>query len=120
MMDNINEFLTQVVFPALATIVTTAITLFLAFKERRENKKEKADAEKEIEQKKVEIIETCIRAVEQMHKDVHGEDKLNACIDGAKQMFATAGIDISDFELEMRIEAILAKLNNVFNEVQDG
>jgi hypothetical protein len=111
---DINEFLTQVVFPALATILTTAITLFVAIQERRQKKKEIADEEKATEQKKAEIIKTCIQAVEQMHKGLEGAKKLAACIDGARQMLSTAGIEVSDFELKMRIESQLAEFNKIF------
>ena len=119
-MENISSFLQEVVFPALATIVTTAITLYVAIHERRQNKKDKAEEEKEKENKKIEIIKTCIQAVEQMHKDLKGEAKLKECIKGAKQMLETAGILISDFELKMRIEEQLCELNNLFENTSES
>ena len=82
--------------------------------EIRRKKKEIADEEKATEQKKAEIIKTCIQAVEQMHKGLEGAKKLAACIDGARQMLSTAGIEVSDFELKMRIESQLAEFNKIF------
>lgn len=112
----INEFLNQVVFPALATIFTTAITLYLAFKERRQAKKDKLAEEQEKAYKIDRIIATCIEGVEQMAKneDIHGERKLEKCIEGASQMLEVEGIAISEFELRMRIEAMLSQYNGLF------
>lgn len=119
-MDNINEFLSTVVFPALLTIITTVISLVAAISERRRGKKDKAEEEKEAQQRKLEIVKTCVNAVEQMHKDIHGVEKLKICTDGVKQMFDSEGISSSPFEINMLIEAELAELNKVFEQPEQN
>lgn len=113
-MDNINEFLTTVVFPALLTIITTVISLVAAIGERRRGKKDKAREQKEAQERKLEIVKICVNAIEQTRKDIHGEEKLAACLEGVQEMLAIEGIEASEFELKMLIEAELAEQNEVF------
>ena len=113
-MENLNEFLTNVLFPALLTIFTTVISLVAAISERRRSKKDKAEEEKEAQETKLSIVKTCVNAVEQTRKDIHGEEKLAVCLEGVKEMLAIKGIEASDFELKMLIEAELAEQNEVF------
>lgn len=114
-MDNINDFLTTVVFPALLTIITTVISLVAAIGERRRGKKDKAEEEKEAQEMKLATVKTCVNAIEQTRQDIHGEEKLAACLEGAKEMLAIKGIEASEFELKMLIEAELAERNKVFD-----
>lgn len=116
-MDNINEFLTTVVFPALLTIITTVISLVAAIGERRRGKKDKAEEEKEAQEMKLATVKTCVNAIEQTRQDIHGEEKLAACLEGAKEMLAIKGIESSEFELKMLIEAELAERNKVFDTI---
>lgn len=113
-MDNINEFLSTVVFPALLTIITTVISLVAAISERRRGKKDKAREQKEAQERKLEIVKICVNAIEQTRKDIHGEEKLAACLEGVQEMLAIEGIEASEFELKMLIEAELAEQNEVF------
>ena len=113
-MDNINEFRSTVVFPALLTIITTVISLVAASSERRRGKKDKARERKEAQERKLEIVKTCVNAIEQTRKDIHGEEKLAACLEGVQEMLAIEGIEASEFELKMLIEAELAEQNEVF------
>lgn len=119
-MENLNEFLTTVVFPALLTIITTVITLVAAISERRRGKKDEAEKAKAEEKTKKDIVKTCVNAVEQMYKDVfHGQDKLDECLEGVKEMLAVKGIEASEFELKMLIEAELAERNKVFEQPKE-
>ena len=113
-MDNINEFRSTVVFPALLTIITTVISLVAASSERRRGKKDKARERKEAQERKLEIVKSCVNAIEQTRKDIHGEEKLAACLEGVQEMLAIEGIEASEFELKMLIEAELAEQNEVF------
>lgn len=71
---------------------------------------------KEIDYTKKKIVETVVRAVEQMYKDLHGEDKLNKAIEGASEMLNEKGIVISELELRMLIEDTIGAFNNAFNK----
>ena len=67
-------------------------------------------------QTKRDIIKTCVSAVEQMYKDLHGDEKLAKAVEAASEMFASHGITVSAVEMRMMIEAALAEFNNAFNQ----
>ena len=71
------------------------------------------------DKKKRSIAKTCVLAVEQMYKDLHGEDKLNKCLVLMEDMLAEKGIMMSADTMRMLIEEQVAKLNIVFNEVDE-
>ena len=64
------------------------------------------------------IAKTCVLAVEQMYKDLHGEEKLNKCLSLMEDMLAEKGIELSVDTMRMYIEEQVAKLNVVVNEVE--
>lgn len=61
------------------------------------------------------VAKTVVQAVEQIYKDLHGEEKLNKALESASEMLAEKGIAITDLELRMLIEAAVAEFNNAFN-----
>ena len=61
------------------------------------------------------VVTTCVKAVEQLYKDLHGEDKYNEVVKSASEMLAIKGITISELEIKMLIEATLAEFNDAFN-----
>ena len=65
---------------------------------------------------KKDVVDTAIKAVEQLYTDIHGADKLAEAMKGATEMLAEKGITISELELKMLIEASLAELNGKFKE----
>ena len=67
------------------------------------------------DQTKRAVAESAVQFVEQVYKDMHGDDKLNAAMSAASDMLAEKGIMISDLELRVLLEAALAKLNDAFN-----
>ena len=68
------------------------------------------EAKYEIHIKK-ETAETCVKAVEQLYHDLQGPEKLERCKTNVIQMLAQKGIEISELELDMFIEAAVAQLN---------
>ena len=67
------------------------------------------------------VAKTVVQAVEQIYKDLHGEEKLNKALEAASEMLAEKGITITDLEMRMLIEAALAKFNRAFEkEGTDG
>lgn len=64
---------------------------------------------------KQDVAKTCVKAVEQIYKDLHGEEKLQKALESASEMLANKGISISDLELRMLIEAAVAEFNDAFN-----
>ncbi len=65
---------------------------------------------------KKDVVATCVKAVEQLYKDLHGEDKYNEVVESASEMLALKGITISDLEIKMLIEAAVAEFNDAFNK----
>ena len=63
---------------------------------------------------KADVVKTCVKAVEQLYKDLHGEDKYNEVVKSASEMLALKGISITELEIKMLIEAALAEFNNAF------
>jgi hypothetical protein len=62
------------------------------------------------------VAKTAVRFVEQVYKDLHGEEKLNAALSAASEMLSEKGITVSQLELRVLIEAAVAEFNNAFNK----
>lgn len=62
------------------------------------------------------VAKTVVQAVEQIYKDLHGEEKLNKALEAASEMLAEKGITITDLEMRMLIEAALAEFNRAFEK----
>ena len=63
------------------------------------------------DQTKKDVAETVVRAIEQMYKDLQGEEKKQRAIEGVRQMLDAKGITIADIEIEMLLEAAVAEFN---------
>jgi len=64
---------------------------------------------------KRDIARTVVQGVEQIYKDLHGEEKLSRAMDAAADMLQAAGITVTDLELQMLLEAAVGEFNDVFN-----
>lgn len=69
---------------------------------------------------KKDVVKTCVRAVEQIYTDLHGEEKLNKCIEAASAMLGEKNIIITDIEIRMLIEAAVNEFNKKFGEGSTG
>ena len=69
---------------------------------------------------KREVVRTCVAAVEQIYKNLHGEEKYEKVVESASEMLAEKGISITALEIEMLIESAVAEFNNVFDEDGNG
>ncbi len=67
---------------------------------------------------KKDVAETCVKAVEQLYKDLHGEEKLQKALEAASEMLAIKGISISEVEMRLLIEAAVAEFNDAFNKTE--
>lgn len=61
---------------------------------------------------KKEVVKMVCQAVDQMYPNMNGNDKLNEAINNTKQILSEKGINISDLELRMYIESIVACVKN--------
>lgn len=64
---------------------------------------------------KKDVVNTCVRAVEQLYKDLHGQEKLDKCIESVSEMLGEKGITITEIEIRMLIEAAVNEFNDGFN-----
>lgn len=105
-----SDFVNIVLVPVLGTVIT-AIVGYLGVKiksllERWTQDKMMRDA-----------AETCVRAVEQLYKDLHGAEKFQVCVNNLTEMLAEKGIHVTDLEIKMLVESAVQKLNEA---VQDA
>ena len=101
---NFAEFI-QTYAPTILYAVLTAIAGFLGACAKRIYSRISDD------QTKKEVAEMVVRAVEQMYKDLHGEEKKQKAIEGIRQMLDAKGITIAEIEIEMLLEAAVAEFN---------
>ena len=62
------------------------------------------------------IAKTVVQAVEQIYKDLHGEDKLNKGIEYMANLLTEKGIKASETEIRLLIESAVGELNEVFKK----
>ena len=67
---------------------------------------------------KREVASVCVKAVEQMYKDLHGKEKLEKALESASVMLSQKGITVSDSEMKTLIEAALAEFNKAFDRTE--
>ena len=65
-------------------------------------------------QTKKDVARTVVQAVEQIYKDLHGEDKLNKALEAASEMLTAQGIHVTGLELRTLIENAVGEFNGVF------
>lgn len=61
------------------------------------------------------VAKTVVQAVEQIYKDLHGEDKLNKAMETMAAMLGEQGITVTDLEMRMLLESAVGEFNNVFS-----
>ena len=101
----ISEYGTQLIY-----LVVTAIAGYIGIVVKNIYQKYAND------QTKKDVVKTVVRGVEQMYKDLHGEEKFNKALTAASEMLFEKGISITEFELKMLIEAAVAEFNDAFNK----
>lgn len=102
--DFISEYGAEILM-AIITFVATYLGIYL-----------KKVATKWLDNKtKQDIAKTCVKAVEQIYKDLHGEEKLQEALKAASEMLQSENITVTDIELRMLIEAAVAEFNDAFN-----
>lgn len=100
---------------AIIYAVLTAIAGFLGaqFKRIYENKIN--------DDLKKKIVKTCVKAVEQMYHDLSGTEKYEKAVESISEMLAAKGIEITDLEIRMLIEAAVCEFNiEAWKDDSDG
>ena len=61
--------------------------------------------------RKRKVVETCVKAVEQLYKDIVGSEKLQKAKKNILQMLTQEGIEITEIEMDMLIESVVSEFN---------
>lgn len=105
MADILNEYLLKLVLIIILAIATWLGTQIKALYKKY--------VDTEIKQA---IAATSVRYVEQIFKDIHGQEKLAEAMKKASELLAENGITISDTELIALLEAAVNEFNNAFGK----
>lgn len=62
------------------------------------------------------VAKTVVQAVEQIYKDLHGEEKLNKGIEYMANLLNEKGIKASETEIRLLIEGAVGEFNEVFKK----
>lgn len=65
------------------------------------------------------VVKTCVKAVEQLYKELHGEEKYEKCVEACTEMLAERGLTITEIELKMLIESAVGEFNKAIEEVEE-
>ena len=67
------------------------------------------------------LAKICVKAVEQIEKELHGTEKYNECVKNLSAMLAEKGINVTELEIKMLIESAVQELNSGVKEgLTDG
>ena len=62
------------------------------------------------------IARVVVKFVEQVYKDIHGEEKMEEALKAFAEMLNNKGITISELEMRVYLESALAEFNEAFNK----
>lgn len=65
------------------------------------------------------VVRTCVKATEQLYHDLGGPEKLEKAQEGIVQMLNEKGIPISELEMNLLIESVVAEFNYAFAKASD-
>lgn len=68
---------------------------------------------------KKEVAKNAVQFVEQVFKNLHGEEKLFEAMKAASEMLAEKGITITELELRVLVEAAVAEFNKAFEKTDE-
>lgn len=65
------------------------------------------------------VAKTVVLAVEQIYKDLHGEEKYLKALQSLVEILGEKGIPITELEARMLIESAVGEFNEVFKETME-
>jgi uncharacterized membrane-anchored protein YjiN (DUF445 family) len=96
----INEYGTTLIYTVVTAILGFVGIAIKTLLERFVNDK-----------RKQKIVETCVKAAEQIYKELKGKEKLEKVKENIVAMLNEKGLTISELEMDMLIEAAVAEMN---------
>jgi len=61
---------------------------------------------------KKDVARTVVKAVEQIYKDIHGDEKIDKALISAAEILSSKGITTTDLELRYLLESAVNEFNN--------
>jgi hypothetical protein len=108
LIEFINEYGTTILYAFVMGVFGYLGLLTKKYFDKYFNTKEKKD-----------VAKSCVKFVEQVYKDLHGEEKLNKALEVASEMLAQKGISFTELELRVLIEAAVLSFNEGFYDCED-
>ena len=108
-MNTFGEFIQQYGATILYTVIT-AILGYLGITIKNLISKYLNDKTKR------EVVKACVRATEQMFKELHGEEKVEKVIEYATDILLSKGIEISASEVRVLLEQFVQEMNAELNK----
>ena len=62
------------------------------------------------------VCRTVVQAVEQVYKELHGQEKMDEAMRMASNILADHGIKVTDSELQILLEAAVGEFNEAFHK----
>lgn len=106
-LDFINQYLSEALIAIFGVIATAIVNIIKNKYEEYIN----AKLEEKIDRTKEEVVRKCVDAVEQMYKDMTGEEKFQKVVEYVDAMLAEKGITITEVEIKIIIESAVRAMN---------
>ena len=104
----INEYGTTILYAVITAIAGYIGIVLKNAVEKYLNTKTKRDVAKSV-----------VQFVNQVYKDIHGEEKLNEAMKAFSEILAEKGISITELEMKVLLEAAVREINDKLSEVAD-
>ena len=106
------EIFSAYLLPVIMAILT-AVAGYLGTQVKKLYEKHVNDRTKEA------VVRTCVKAAEQLYHDLGGGEKLEKAQEGIRQMLEEKGIPISELEMNLLIESVVAEFNYGFAKASE-
>lgn len=98
------EVFSAYILPALIAVLT-ALAGYIGTQIKRLYEKYVNDKVKQ------DVVRTCVKAAEQLYRDLSGPEKLEKAKEGIVEMLNEKGIPISKMEMDLLIESVVQEFN---------
>ena len=111
-MELLNKFISEYATLLIYSAVTAIVGVIAAFVKKKYNEWANTRIKRE-------VVKTCVMAVQQMYKELNGEEKKEKAVEAISDMLAEKGITITHLEINMLIEACVGEFKNVFYKTDE-
>lgn len=98
------EIFSAYILPAVVAVLT-ALAGYIGTQIKRLYEKYINDKTKQ------DVVRTCVKAAEQLYRDLSGPEKLEKAKEGIVEMLNEKGIPISEMEMDLLIESVVSEFN---------